>query len=203
MSERLGWVAVTIMLFAMGLTLYLLGVRNGRAEQKKLDAEWYAKNPVVIEREVPTKIRFDGAGIESECYAVDAGHLRCNFTKGVGFVGAPKPEKRSKRPGHKTEVQPKEYVRPESCNKPETWTAKDCLIISGGDPDYLKDVSAKEIIQQQGCDPPLPADSYLGCVKWEPIHLGWTCEDKRRILQVSEDGKFHCILPPSVPAEPK
>jgi hypothetical protein len=63
------------------------GREMGRAEQAKIDA---AKPPVV--KEVPPKFTFDGAGIKSECIPIDAGKLYCNFTEGVGFVGAPAPK---------------------------------------------------------------------------------------------------------------
>lgn len=64
---------------------------------------------------------------------------------------------------------------------------KQSTIHSGGDPDYLRDVPAMEKPNTLPCD--------LSLVACDPHH--WTCEDKRRILQASEDGKLHCILPPA------
>ena len=101
------------------------GRTQGHAEQKKWSDAWYAKNPVVKEvHDGFAPMPFVPICRVGEYFQYNAGNETFTCTP------APKPEKRSKRPGHKTEVQPKEYVRPESCKKPETWTAKDCLIIS-------------------------------------------------------------------------
>jgi len=66
-------------------------------------------------------------------------------------------------------------------------------------------VPAKEIINEKGwmkskpCDPPAPKDSNIACFDYVATHEGWTCDDKQRILQQSEDGKLHCILPAAKP----
>ena len=46
MSAKLSWAATVVFMFAMGVTLYLVGLQAGRAEQKKLDETYYAEHPV-------------------------------------------------------------------------------------------------------------------------------------------------------------
>ena len=46
MSAKLIWAATVVFMFAMGVTLYLVGLQAGCAEQKKWDDAWYAEHPV-------------------------------------------------------------------------------------------------------------------------------------------------------------
>lgn len=191
MSERKAW---WICATAVVILWAIAGFVVGQQRQKRWSEEWYAAHPRVVYDYNP-----DGLPAANPKASKSGDYWR-GYGDASAFCLA------NLKKLHKQFNEYRAMVEAQPIIKPEPW---DCV---DGKPTWVScpagklDVPAKELIlehafaQGKPCDPPLTeAEKQTGisCMEWLPMHEGWTCEDTRRILQRSEDGKLHCILPPA------